>query len=86
MRGINFGMYSKHFATLDGCPGTKCQACMTLTFDLDPTRTNVSNGTSTYDGEQLCKFKCILKSIQDCRSYGSDKNLTFKFGLDLGPT
>ena len=29
-----------------------------LTFkgDLDPTWTNVSNGTSTHDGEQLCQI------------------------------
>ena len=33
----------------NGCPET-CQANMTLT--LDPTSTNISNGTYTYDGEQ----------------------------------
>ena len=53
-------------------------------LDLGPTSTNVSNGTSTYDGEQLRKF--ILKSIQNCSSYDPDKNLTFKCDLDLGPT
>ena len=68
----------------DGCPWTTCRACVTLIFDLGPTCTNVSNGTSTHDGEQLYKF--ILKSIQNCRSYGPDKNLTFKFDLNLGPT
>ena len=31
-------------------------------LDLGPTGTNVSDGTSAYDGEQLCKF--IYKSIQ----------------------
>ena len=65
-----------------GCPRTTCQACVTLTFDLDPTWTNVSNGTSTHDGEQLGKF--LLKSIQNCMSYGLDKNLTFKCDFDLG--
>ena len=70
---------------LEGCPGTTCRVHM-LTFDINfgPTSTNVSNGTSTHDGEQLCKF--ILKSIQNCMSYGPDKNLTFKCDLDLGPT
>ena len=69
---------------LDDCPGTTCRAHVSLTFDLGPTWTNVSNGTSTHDGEQLCKF--ILKSIQNYRSYGPGKNLTFKCDLDLGPT
>ena len=42
-------------------------------FDLDlgPTRANVSNGTSTHDGEQLCQI--ILKSIHTCRTYSLDK-------------
>ena len=71
---------------LEDCPGTPCQAHLHLTFDLDlgPTWTDVSNGTSTHDGKQLCKF--LLKSIQNCRSYGPDKNLTFKCDLDLGST
>ena len=30
--------------------------------------------------------KFILKSIRNCRRYGSDKNLTFNYNLDLGPT
>ena len=46
-----------------------------LTFkcdlDLVPTSANVSNGTSAHDGEQLCQI--ILKSINNCRSYGQDK-------------
>ena len=46
-----------------------------LTFkcdhDLGHTLTNVSNGTSTHDGEQSCQI--ILKSIHNCRSYGLDK-------------
>ena len=46
---------------LEGCPGPTCWAHMILIFDLDPTWTNVSSGTSTH-GEHLCKF--ILKSIQ----------------------
>ena len=71
---------------LDGCPGTTCRGCVTLTFDLNlgPTWTNVFNGTSTHDGEQLCI--CVLKSIRNCRSHGPDKNLTFKCNFDLGPT
>ena len=52
--------------------------------DLLPTQMKPSNDTSTHDVEQLCK--CILKSIQNCMSYGPDKNLTFKCDLDLGPT
>ena len=39
---------------------------------------------NTHYGEQLCQN--ILKSIQNCRSYGQDKNFTFKCDLDLGPT
>ena len=46
-----------------------------LTFkcdlDLQPTRTNASNGTATPQGDQLCQF--ILKFIHKCRSYGPDK-------------
>ena len=40
-------------------------------LDLGATKMNVSNGTSTDDGEQL--FKTILKSIQNYRSYDPDK-------------
>ena len=36
-------------------------------LDLQPTGTNVSNGTSTSQGEQLCQI--ILKSMHKCRSY-----------------
>ena len=53
---------------------SRCMS-MTLTFDLGSNWTKVSNCTSTHDGEQLCKF--TLKSIQNCRSYGLDKNLTW---------
>ena len=53
-------------------------------LDLLPTQMEPPNGTSTHDGKQFCKF--MLKSIQNYRSYGSDKNLTFKCDLDLGPT
>ena len=56
---------------------------MILTY-VWPTRMKPSNGTSTDDGEQLCKF--ILNSIQNCGNYGPDKNLTSKCDLDLGPT
>ena len=46
-----------------------------LTFksepDLQPTRTNVSNGTST-QGQQLCQT--VLKSMNECTSYGTDKS------------
>ena len=59
-------------------------------LDLQPARTNVANGTSTCQGEQLCQI--ILKSMQKCRSNGPDKlnlgpfyHLTFKCDLDLQP-
>ena len=63
-----------------------------LTFKCNPdlqfTCTNVSNGTSTPEGEKLCKI--ILKSMHKCTSYGSDKlnlwpfyHLTFKCDFDL---
>ena len=46
-----------------------------LTFkcdlDIQPTWTNVSNGTVTPQGEQLCQI--ILKSMHKCRSNGWDK-------------
>ena len=53
---------------------------------------HVSNGTSTLQGEHLCKI--FLKSIHQCRSYGSVKlnlrpfffHLTLKCYLDLQPT
>ena len=40
-------------------------------LDLWPTSTNVSNGTSTCDGKHLCHI--IMKSIYNCRGFGSDK-------------
>ena len=66
-----------------------------LTFkcdlELKPTWTDVSNGTSTSQGEELCQM--ILKSMINCRSYGPDKlklwpfyHLTFKCDLDLKPS
>ena len=66
-----------------------------LTFkcdnDLQPARTNVSTGTSTYQGGQLCEI--ILKSMHKCTSYGPDMlnlwscyQLTFKCDHDLQPT
>ena len=50
------------------------------------TRTNVSNGTSTLQGEHLCKI--ILKFLHIYRSYGLEKlvYVTFKCDLDLQPT
>ena len=42
-----------------------------LAFGLWPTRTNISNGSSTCDGELLCHIN--LKSIHNCRSYSPDK-------------
>ena len=65
-----------------------------LTFkcdiDLQTTWTNISNGTSTPHGEQLCQI--ILKSMYKGRSYGQDKlnlwplyHLTVKCELDLQP-
>ena len=50
-------------------------------LDLGPTWKNISNGTSTHDGEQLYKF--ILKSFENCRSYGLDKRLTFSVTLKI---
>ena len=66
---------------LDGCPGTTCRACVTLSFDLDfgPTWTNLWNGTSTHDGKQLCKL--ILKSIQIVGVMVQTKNVTLTLGL-----
>ena len=66
---------------------------LTFKCDLDfqPTQTNVSNGTTTPQGEHLCKI--ILKSMHKCRNYGSDKlnlrpfyHLTFKCDLKFQPT
>ena len=65
-----------------------------LTFkcdlDLQPTWTNVSNGTSTPQGQQLCQI--ILKSMHKCATYDPDKfnlwtfyHLTFQCDLDLQP-
>ena len=61
-----------------------------LTFmcdlDLQPTQINVSNGTTTPQGEHLYKY--ILKSMHKCRSYGPDNLIyvTFKCDLDPKPT
>ena len=55
-------------------PILKCRS-YGLTFkcylDLQPTRTNISNDTSTHEGEQLCPS--ILKSMYKCISKGPDK-------------
>ena len=40
-------------------------------LDLESTQTNISNGTTTPQREQLCQI--ILKSMDKCRSYGPDK-------------
>ena len=40
-------------------------------LDLHPSGTNVLNGTSTPQGEQVCQI--IFKSMQKCRSYDPDK-------------
>ena len=46
-----------------------------LTFkcdhELQPTLTNISDATSTHQGEQLCQI--ILIFMHKCRSYGQDK-------------
>ena len=49
-------------------------------LDLQPTQTNVSDGTTIPQGEHL--------SMHKCRSYGPDKLIyeTFKCDLDLQPT
>ena len=48
--------------------GTDKNLTFTCDLDLGPTKMNVSNGTSTHDGEQLCQI--ILKSIYNYRGYG----------------
>ena len=60
-------------------------------LELQPTWTNVSNGTATPQGEQLCQI--ILKSMLKGRRYCPDKlnewqfyHLTFNSDLDLQPT
>ena len=60
-------------------------------LDLQPTQTNVSNGTSIPQGEQLCQI--ILKSMHKCRSNGPDKlnlcvfyHLPLECDLDFQPT
>ena len=45
---------------------------LTFKYDLQPNSTDVSNGTSTLQGKQLCQF--ILKSMHKCTSYGLDKS------------
>ena len=40
-------------------------------LNLQAIRTNVSNGTTTPQGEHLCNI--ILKSMHKCRRYGPDK-------------
>ena len=63
-----------------------------LTFmcdlDLHSTQTNVTSGTTTPQGEYLCKL--ILLSMHICTNYGPNKlnlwqfyHLTFKCKLDL---
>ena len=60
-------------------------------LDLQPTQTNVSNGTTTPQGEYMCKI--ILKSMHNCRSLAWRSSVydhfiiwTFKCDLDLKPT
>ena len=57
-------------------------------LDLQLSQTNVSNGTTTPQGEHLYKITCILKSMHKCKSYGPDKLIyvTFKCDLNLQPT
>ena len=52
-------------------------------LDLQPTQTNLSNGTTTPQGEHLCNIN--LKSMHKCTSHGPDKLIyvTFKCDLDL---
>ena len=75
------------------CINVEVMAQTTSIYDhyFQPTPTNVSNGTTTPQGEHLCKI--ILKSMHKCRSYGPDNlhlwpfyHLTFKCDLDLQPT
>ena len=76
------------FKKLENCSGTTCRdQCILLwsksDLDLGRTRTDVSNGISTCDGEQLCSF--ILKFIHKCWSYGQVKNWSSS-DLDLRTT
>ena len=45
--------------------------CAKLFIAQTPTQTNVSNDTTTLQGEHLCKI--ILKSMHKCKSPGQDK-------------
>ena len=84
-----------YFEILDKCrrysPDKLNHLSFSCDLDLQPTWTNVSNGTVTHQEEQLCQI--ILKSMHQCRSYGADKfnllpfyHLTFKCDLDLPHT
>ena len=48
------------------------QSTLTCDLDLQPIWTNVLNGISTRQGEQLCQV--ILKSMHKCTSYDPDKS------------
>ena len=63
-----------------------CHLILKCDLDLQPTKTNVSNSTTTPQGKHMCKI--ILKSMHKCWSYGPDKliYMTFKCNLDLQPT
>ena len=54
---------------LNLCPF--CHLTFKCDFDLQPTKTNVSNGTTSPQGEYLCKT--VLKSMHKCKIYGPDK-------------
>ena len=55
---------------------------MTTSSRLQPTWTNVSNGTSTPEGQQLCQI--ILKSMHKCTTYDPDNWLVGCLGYN-GP-
>ena len=54
-----------------GCPGTTCQADVTLTFGLPKQMFQMAHLLMT---ENNCANLYILISAQNCRSYGLDKN------------
>ena len=65
------GGISEFFEKLTKNPNLKREVLGGEGVVSEHTSANVSNGTSTPQGEHLCKI--ILKSMHKCRSYGQDK-------------
>ena len=92
---FEFGSITVHKCTRYGPDELNLRPFYHLTLkcdlDLQPTWTNVSNGTFPSRRQQLCKI--ILKSMHKCSSYGQDKlhlwlfwPLFDPYDLDLQPT